>query len=75
MDLKDKCIFYKGSKCEKCGYNKCIDALHFHHLDPLLKEFAISKRTSYSFDQNIKNELDKCQLLYANCHAEIHSTR
>ena len=28
---------YKGGKCERCGYNKCIEALEFHHVDETTK--------------------------------------
>jgi hypothetical protein len=31
-------VEYKGGKCECCGYDKCIAALEFHHLDPTTKE-------------------------------------
>lgn len=41
-NLKIKAIEYKGGKCEICGYDKCVDALDFHHLDPSEKEFRIS---------------------------------
>lgn len=68
---KLKMIVYKGSCCELCGYDKCINALQFHHLDPTTKEFNLSGN-SYSFDRCIP-ELDKCILVCANCHAEIHS--
>lgn len=71
-NLKKLCVEYKGSKCEICGYNRCIDALHFHHLDPSVKEFGIATLRSYTFSENVKKELDKCQLVCANCHNEIH---
>ena len=32
-------VEYKGGKCCVCGYNKCIEALEFHHLDPSQKDF------------------------------------
>lgn len=32
-------VEYKGGKCCICGYNKCIEALEFHHLDPSQKDF------------------------------------
>lgn len=63
-------IKYKGGKCEKCGYNKCIEALDFHHLDPSQKEFGLSSN-SYSLEK-MKKEADKCILVCANCHREIH---
>ena len=31
-------IEYKGGKCEICGYDKCIDALEFHHLNSYKKK-------------------------------------
>ena len=32
--IKKMLVQYKGGKCERCGYNRCIRALEFHHLDP-----------------------------------------
>lgn len=71
-DIKKQCLEYKGNKCEICGYNKCIGALHFHHLSPSEKDFAISNLRSYTINDKIKKELDKCQILCANCHSEKH---
>ena len=68
---KVKLIEYKGGKCEICGYNRCITALEFHHLNPNEKDFSISGR-SLSFDR-LKNEVDKCILVCSNCHSEIHA--
>ncbi len=68
--LKDMAIEYKGGKCEKCGYDKCKTALDFHHLDPTEKEFTISS-ANRSWE-SIKEELDKCIIVCANCHREIH---
>lgn len=67
---KIKLVDYKGGKCEKCGYDKCIDALEFHHRDQSEKDFTIGGK-SWSFDR-LKNEADKCILVCANCHREIH---
>jgi hypothetical protein len=74
--LKHKLIEYKGGKCEKCGYSKCEGALQFHHRDPSQKEFTIARvRVGDSFSiKELFNEVDKCDLLCANCHAEIHFT-
>ena len=69
--LREMAIEYKSGKCQICGYNKCLQALEFHHLDPKGKDFPLSGSTK-SWD-NIKNELDKCILLCANCHREIHA--
>ena len=71
--LKKQAVEYKGGKCEICGYDKSISALDFHHIDPTEKEFEISRMLKGTFN-TIKSELDKCMLLCANCHREIHST-
>jgi 5-methylcytosine-specific restriction endonuclease McrA len=67
---KIKLVEYKGGKCQKCGYNKSFNALHFHHLNPNEKDFSISGK-SLSFEK-LKNEVDKCILVCSNCHSEIH---
>ena len=67
---KMKLVEYKGGKCEKCEYNKCINALEFHHLNPNEKDFTIGGK-SWSFEK-LKKESDKCILVCSNCHKEIH---
>lgn len=70
--IKEILVEYKGGKCEICGYNKCISALEFHHLDPNAKDFGIgAKGYTRSIEIN-KKEVDKCILVCANCHREIH---
>lgn len=71
LRLKEKLVAYKGGKCEICGYDKCITALEFHHLNPDEKEFGIGTNDILSFEKN-KKEVDKCILVCANCHREIH---
>jgi hypothetical protein len=62
-----------GGKCTLCGYDKCIDALEFHHLDENTKE----QNPSYIVMRWSKNramvELEKCILVCANCHRELHA--
>jgi hypothetical protein len=69
---KQKCVDYLGGECIVCKYKKSINSLHFHHLDPSIKEFTIGETHSRSFETIIK-ELDKCILVCANCHGEIHA--
>jgi len=69
--LKEDAVLYKGGKCCKCGYSKCLAALAFHHLDPKEKEFRIGNKNIKSWER-IRKELDKCILVCHNCHAEIH---
>lgn len=71
-NLKHKLVEYKGGKCEICGYNKCDAALEFHHLNPNEKDFGIAyKGYTRNFDE-CKKEVDKCILVCANCHRELH---
>lgn len=72
INLKQKCVEYKGGCCEICGYNKSNSALQFHHLKPNEKKFNISEYRTRAFSDEIKKELDKCMLVCANCHFEIH---
>lgn len=65
------CVTYLGGKCKLCGYNKCVGALEFHHRNPEEKEFTFAKYMQSS-EEKLKVELDKCDLLCANCHREEH---
>ncbi len=69
---KQKAIVLKGHKCLVCGYNKCISALDFHHLDPSLKDTAIAKLYLSNIEKFII-ELNKCVLLCCRCHSEHHA--
>lgn len=72
-ERKKFAVDYKGGKCCKCGYDKCIAAMDFHHLDPNEKDYEPSKLFTQSKSyETIKNELDKCILVCSNCHREIH---
>lgn len=69
---KEELVKYKGGKCEICGYDKCLGALDFHHLDPFQKDFTISNSNIYKNLDKLKEEVNKCILVCANCHREIH---
>jgi len=68
--LREQAVAYKGGRCVICGYDRCASAFDFHHVDPWAKDFAISQRMT-SF-RAIQKELDKCVLLCATCHREVH---
>lgn len=68
---KIKAVKYLGGKCLKCGYDKCAGSLHFHHRDPDKKDPNWIRLKNWNFEK-IKKELDKCDLLCANCHGEAH---
>lgn len=63
-----------GNCCQICGYDKCNEALEFHHIDPDEKELAFGKVTANpkAWDIIVK-ELRKCILLCSNCHKEVHA--
>lgn len=71
--VKYMSVAYKGGKCQCCGYNKCIGALEFHHVDPTQKDFGISSKGYTRSWDKVKEEIGKCVLVCANCHREIHS--
>ena len=58
--------------CQRCGEDdpRCLD---FHHEDELNKSFGIgegiSRRVSW---EDILLEIDKCDVLCANCHRKEH---
>ena len=63
-----------GGCCSKCGYNKNLAALEFHHIDPESKEFQIDiRRLSNTSMDKLQEEIHKCILLCANCHREEHN--
>lgn len=72
--IKHQLIIYKGGKCEKCGYDKCEGALQFHHINPDEKDFelALMYNNGHNDMKILYQEVDKCALLCANCHAEEH---
>lgn len=67
----DLLINERGGKCEDCGYNKCMAALQWHHINPAEKEFGISGRRGAPLNV-LREETKKCRLVCANCHAEAH---
>lgn len=56
--------------CKVCGYNKCANALHFNHIKPEDKQHNIAAMAQRFSIDSIKNEIRKCEVLCANCHAE-----
>lgn len=74
MEAKRAAVAYKGGKCVVCGYNKCLAALDFHHLDSSSKEFGIANYKRPTLSEELLRELDKCILLCRNCHSELHAS-
>jgi len=70
--MKKEAVKRHGGKCEICGYDKCIDALQFHHKDPKEKEFGLAASGETHSWEEFLAESQKCLLICANCHAELH---
>ena len=63
-----------GGSCSACGYNTNVSALHFHHKDYKTKEFKLDMRIlSNRRWEAILAEANKCEILCANCHSEVHN--
>lgn len=54
--------------CQRCGYDKCIAALDFHHKDPAQKESSV---LAFGLERQLQ-EAAKCELICSNCHREHH---
>ena len=63
-ERKAYCIEYLGGKCVKCG---STERLEFDHIKREGKKYEISTRVTNNLN-NLKEELDKCQLLCVDCH-------
>src|SRR3954447_15319881 len=60
-----------GGACVLCGYARSLAGLHFHHLDPRQKSFALSRQGVTRSLDAARHEAQKCVLLCSNCHAEV----
>lgn len=68
---KEELVKLLGGKYMKCGYNKYVGALQFHHINPKEKSFGISSKYQSWKVERLINEVKKCILICANCHAEL----
>ncbi len=69
--IKEILVREAGGSCAICGYDRCLGALAFHHLDPRQKRLEVNaKGVSLALD-TLRREAAKCVLLCANCHAEV----
>lgn len=69
--MRLRAIEYKGGECSFCGYDRCFDALEFHHADGK-KDFGLSRNGLTRSWDRIEKELKKRILICANCHREEH---
>ncbi len=71
---KIKAVYYKGGKCEQCGFtHECLDTFDFHHIDQITKLSKSRESMNFGWSwSRIQLEIDKCILVCANCHKIIH---
>ena len=77
VTLKYAAVQAKGGCCQKCGYRKNLAALQFHHPDREYKHenwHTLFRQTAHSSKhiKTLAQQLEHCELLCANCHAEHH---
>ena len=70
-DRKIKLVELLGGRCSACGYDRCVAALEFHHRDPSVKSFELSKANLLRRWEIVLTEAAKCDLLCANCHRDL----
>jgi transposase len=71
--LKATLVEEAGGRCRLCGYDRCVAALEFHHLDPMQKRIGISAGGLGLSISVLRTETAKCVLLCSNCHAEVEN--
>jgi transposase len=70
---KRRLVAEGGGRCQLCGYDRCMAALEFHHLNPTQKSFGLSLHGLTRSLDELRREAAKCALLCANCHAEVEA--
>lgn len=64
--------YFKDHPCVDCGETDIL-VLEFDHLGD--KEYSISKLLQEGTMDNLKKEIDKCEVVCANCHKRRTYTR
>ena len=71
--VKQILVAEAGGACVLCGYDRCVTALEFHHVDPATKRFGLAAAGRTHALARLREEAAKCVLVCSNCHAEIES--
>lgn len=67
-------LAFKNASCILCGYDRCSNAIEFHHVYPETKKHNPGDMLKKNFNESrILDELKKCVPLCANCHRELHA--
>ena len=62
-EIKRLLVAEAGGACRICGYDRSMAGLHFHHVDPAGKAFALSARGVTLSLEAARAEAEKCVLL------------
>ena len=71
MDHMEKLVELLGGECKICGLQDDPIVYDFHHINPQLKEFEISKWIASTSWNKLWEEAQKCALLCAICHRKL----
>jgi predicted Zn-ribbon and HTH transcriptional regulator len=69
--VKEILVAEAGGCCKRCGYDRYLGALQFHHRNPSEKSFHLGIAGLTRSLAAMRAEAAKCDLLCANCHAEV----
>ena len=70
---KLRAFAHMGSKCAGCGRDGPAALFEFHHRDAAKKDFGLSESGIPHRWEKVVAELEKCVMLCANCHREVHA--
>lgn len=75
-NLKRQLVDAAGGCCKRCGYNRSINALDFHHVgedkDGEITNMITLAVQSKKHVSALMIEVAKCVILCSNCHRELH---
>ena len=80
VERKGALVTLRGGCCSRCGYDKSLRALHFHHMDPSEKTYVHQRSSRFNASylaqrawpppKEFWDEFWACELICANCHME-----
>ena len=70
---KARAVDLMGGECFGCGFSGLSAVYDFHHWDADEKEFGIAQDGIPRRWVDVVAELEKCVMLCANCHREVHA--
>src|SRR6266545_501265 len=71
--LKVRAVEYMGGRCYECDVSGPAAIFDFHHIDASDKRFGIGQDGIPRKWERVASELEKCVMLCANCHREVHA--